>query len=72
MCVYVCAGTLSDKVAALALMVQEAPMMRLKTLDMLMGLASRPDRRCAQMALEACKVRGGCLYLFWIEVRIFA
>lgn len=50
------AGTLSDKVAAMTLLVQEAPLFRLKTLDMLLGLASKGDRRCTQMAVEAIKV----------------
>ncbi len=48
-------GTLSDKVAALTLLVQDAPLLRLKTLDALLALATKPDRRCSQMALEAAK-----------------
>ena len=46
-------GTLSDKVAALTLLVQEAPLFRLRTLDALLALAQKADRRCAQMAIEA-------------------
>lgn len=48
-------GTLSDKVAALTLLVQEAPLLRLRTLDALLALAAKADRRCSQMALEAGK-----------------
>ncbi|CAM9993626.1 unnamed protein product, partial [Choristocarpus tenellus] len=48
-------GTLSDKVAALTLMVQESPMHRLSTLDRLMDLALKKERRTAQMAMEALK-----------------
>lgn len=48
-------GTLSDKVAALTLLVQEAPLLRLRTLDALLALAAKADRRCGQMALEAAK-----------------
>jgi hypothetical protein len=44
-------------VAALTLLTQEAPLVRLKTLDTLMGMANRPDRRCSQLAMEALKVR---------------
>ena len=56
-------GTLSDKVAALTLLVQEAPLFRLKTLDTLINLASKSDRRCAQMALEAIKVSNPAVIL---------
>lgn len=50
------AGTLSDKIAAMTLLVQEAPLFRLHTLDLLLGLAGKGDRRCTQMAVEAVKV----------------
>lgn len=48
-------GTLSDKVAAMTLMIQEAPLFRLRTIDALLALASKSDRRCGQMAMEALK-----------------
>jgi len=48
-------GTLSDKVAAMTLMIQEAPLFRLRTIDALLALASKSDRRCSQMAMEALK-----------------
>ncbi|CAM9779438.1 unnamed protein product, partial [Discosporangium mesarthrocarpum] len=48
-------GTLSDKVAALTLKVQESPTHRLSTLDRLLDLALKKERRTAQMALEGVK-----------------
>lgn len=48
-------GTLSDKVAALALRVQEAPFYQLDTLDMLVAMACKKEQRTSQLALEAIK-----------------
>ncbi len=48
-------GTLSDKVAALALRVQEAPFYQLETLDLLVGMACKKEQRTSQLALEAIK-----------------
>ena len=48
-------GTLSDKVAALALVVQESPIHELSALDTLIGLASKKEYRTSQLALEAVK-----------------
>jgi len=48
-------GTLSDKIAAMTLLIQGAPLLRLKTLDNLINMAGKGDRRCSQMALEAVK-----------------
>ncbi|CAM9556723.1 unnamed protein product, partial [Scytosiphon promiscuus] len=48
-------GTLSDKVAALTLQVQESPVHRLSVLDGLLDLGLKKERRTAQMALEALK-----------------
>ena len=48
-------GTISDKVAALALVVQESPVHELSALDTLIGLASKKEHRTSQLALEAVK-----------------
>jgi hypothetical protein len=48
-------GTLSDKIAALALRVQESPFHQLDTLDALIALASKKEHRTAILALEALK-----------------
>jgi hypothetical protein len=48
-------GTTSDKVAALALVVQESPLHELSALDTLIGLASKKEYRTSQLALEAVK-----------------
>lgn len=48
-------GTISDKVAALALVVQESPIHELSALDTLIGLASKKEYRTAQLALDAVK-----------------
>ena len=48
-------GTISDKVAALALVVQESPVHELSALDTLIGLASKKEYRTSQLALEAVK-----------------
>jgi ribosome biogenesis protein MAK21 len=48
-------GTISDKVAALALVVQESPLHELSALDTLIGLASKKEYRTSQLALEAVK-----------------
>ena len=48
-------GTLSDKVAALTLLVQESPLHELQTLDMLVCMALKPEPRTATLALEALK-----------------
>ncbi|CAN0202228.1 unnamed protein product, partial [Phaeothamnion confervicola] len=47
------AGTLSDRVAALTLQVQESPPHRLAALDKLVDMAAQKDRRAAQLSLEA-------------------
>ena len=46
-------GTFSDKVAAMALRIQESPVHQLDTLDALIYLVS--DQRAANTALEAIK-----------------
>ena len=49
-------GTLSDKIAALTLQVQESPIHQLHTLDILIGLALKKDQqRTSLMTLEALK-----------------
>lgn len=48
-------GTMSDKVAAMALKVQGSPFHELETLDTLIGMATKKEQRGAQLALEALK-----------------
>jgi ribosome biogenesis protein MAK21 len=48
-------GTISDRVAALALVVQESPIHELSALDALLAMASRKEYRTSQLALEALK-----------------
>jgi ribosome biogenesis protein MAK21 len=48
-------GTLSDKVAALALRIQKSPIHELETLDTLISMALKKEQRTAQLALEALK-----------------
>lgn len=48
-------GTLSDKVAALALKVQASPLHELETLDVLVTMANKKEQRTSQLALEALK-----------------
>jgi hypothetical protein len=48
-------GTMSDKVAAMALKVQSSPLHELETLDTLMGMALKKEQRAAQLAMEALK-----------------
>lgn len=48
-------GTHSDKVAALALKVQESPLHNIETLDLLVSIANKKEQRVAQLALEALK-----------------
>lgn len=48
-------GTLSDKIAALALKVQQSPILELISLDMILSFASQKEQRPAQLALEALK-----------------
>jgi len=48
-------GTLSDKVAALALRVQESPPHNLESLDILINMANKKEQRTSQLALEALK-----------------
>lgn len=48
-------GTLSDKVSALTLLVQESPLHSLKTLDTLMTMAKKKSRKEALMAVESLK-----------------
>ena len=48
-------GTLSDKISALTLRFKESPVHRLAELDKLVELATKHDRRTAQMAQEALK-----------------
>ena len=49
------AGTIADKVAAMTLLVQESPVHRLSTLDALLALAAKKERRTSRMALDAVK-----------------
>ena len=49
------AGTVSDKVAALALVVAESPIHELNALDDLLALAGKKEHRTCQLALEALK-----------------
>ena len=48
-------GTWSDKIAALALRVQESPFHNLEALDLLLGIALKKDMRSGFMAVEAIK-----------------
>lgn len=48
-------GTLTDKMASMTLMVQEAPMVRLNVLDMLLKMAARRGKREHAMALDTLK-----------------
>jgi ribosome biogenesis protein MAK21 len=48
-------GTMSDKVAAMALKVQGSPFHELETLDALVGMALKKEQRAAQLAMEALK-----------------
>ncbi|KAJ2725395.1 RNA-binding ribosome biosynthesis protein mak21 [Coemansia sp. Benny D115] len=49
------AGTLSDKVAALTLIIQESPVHNLKSLEQLMGMVQKKNRREALMAVGSIK-----------------
>lgn len=49
------AGTASDKVAALALIVQESPIHNLSSLDGLIALAAKKEQRVSLLALDALK-----------------
>lgn len=48
-------GTWSDKIAALALRVQESPFHNLEAFDLLLGIALKKDMRSGFMAIEAIK-----------------
>lgn len=48
-------GTLSDKIAAMALKIQESPFYSLDILDELLGISCKKDQRAAQHALDALK-----------------
>ena len=48
-------GTMADKVAAMTILVQESPVHRLSTLDSLMALALKKERRTSRMAVESLK-----------------
>lgn len=48
-------GTLSDKIAALALKVQSSPIHELETMDILVAMSQRKEQRMAQFAIEALK-----------------
>jgi hypothetical protein len=48
-------GTLSDKVAALALRVQQSPPHELEAFDQLINMALKKEQRTSQLALEAIK-----------------
>ena len=48
-------GTLSDKVAALAMQITKAPVYELDTLDILIAMATKKEQRTQQLALEALK-----------------
>ena len=49
------AGTFSDKVAAMALRIQESPVHQLDTLDTLIHLADKSEQRAANTILDAIK-----------------
>ncbi|CAK8680476.1 unnamed protein product [Clavelina lepadiformis] len=49
------AGTLSDRVAALSLMVQEAPIHKFHSLEQLLAMAKKKGRREAIMGIEAIR-----------------
>ncbi|KAL9954460.1 hypothetical protein ACROYT_G042001 [Oculina patagonica] len=51
----VSSGTLNDKVAALTVQVQESAVHRLKTLDMLLGMAKKKGRRESIIAVDMLK-----------------
>lgn len=48
-------GTLSDRVAALALKIQGSPIFEIDTLDLLISYCHKKEQRPAQLALEAVK-----------------
>jgi len=48
-------GTLTDKIAAMSLMVQEAPLYRLHTIDTLRAMARKKGRREAGLAMDALR-----------------
>jgi ribosome biogenesis protein MAK21 len=48
-------GTISDKIAALALKVQESPFHNLDALEMLTAIVSKNEQRTVQLALDAIK-----------------
>ena len=48
-------GTLSDKIAAMTLLVGESPVHQLETLDTLIYMALKKEQRTANLALEAIK-----------------
>ncbi len=48
-------GTLSDKVSALTLMVQESPLHRLSTLEQLLAMARKKGKREQTLAVTALK-----------------
>ncbi|CAM9557389.1 unnamed protein product, partial [Chrysoparadoxa australica] len=48
-------GTLSDKLAALIIQAQESPLHRLSSMDRVLEMATKKERRTSQMALEALK-----------------
>jgi ribosome biogenesis protein MAK21 len=48
-------GTLSDKIAALTLLVQQSPIHNSQLLDNLVGMATKKERRVMEMAIKALK-----------------
>jgi len=48
-------GTLHDKLAALALRIQESPLFRLSTLDSLLNSAAKKNRRESELAVLTLK-----------------
>lgn len=48
-------GTLGDKIASLAIQIQESPVHHLKTLDILLGMANKKGRRECLMAIDTLK-----------------
>jgi ribosome biogenesis protein MAK21 len=48
-------GTLTDKIAALALLCGESPIHQMSSLDALIAMASKKEHRTAQLALDALK-----------------
>jgi ribosome biogenesis protein MAK21 len=48
-------GTVTDKLAAITLLIQAAPLFRIKHVDTLLGMATKKNRREAVMAIDTLK-----------------